>query len=133
VRGVTAQEAAASAHVSGKRFAKTVVLRQRGQYVLAVLPADERVDLERLSALVGSTVTLASEEECDRLFPECERGALPPLGELYGLPVLADAHLARHEWICMSGGTHSDVIEMRWDDFRRVALPRVIDYGARWQ
>jgi len=133
VRGVTAQEVAASAHVSGKRFAKSVVLRLRGQYVLAVLPADERVDLDRLSALCGDAVTLASEQECDQLFPECERGALPPLGELFRLPVVADEHLAHNEWICMSGGTHTDLIEMRWDDFQRLAHPQVVDCGARWQ
>jgi Ala-tRNA(Pro) deacylase len=128
---VTAQEIAQSAHVSGHRFAKVVVLRHGSGHLMAVLPADERVDTDRLAELLGGQVTLATEDEFDELFPGCERGAMPPLGELYRMPVVADACLAAHESIAFSGGTHEDVIEMRWQDFQRIAHPRVVDYGAR--
>jgi Ala-tRNA(Pro) deacylase len=129
---VTAQEVAHAAHVSGRRFAKTVVLRQAGRgYVLAVLPADEQIDLSRLGGLLGGRVELAREDEFDRLFPGCERGAMPPFGALYRLPVVVDACLARQGAIAFNAGSHTEVIEMAWEDFRQVAEPRVVDYGER--
>ena len=127
--GVTAQEIAAQAHISGKRFAKTVVLKRGGEPILAVLPASERIDLQRLGDLLGGRVTLAAEDEQDRLFPGCERGAMPPLGALYRLPVVVDADLATEESIAFNGGTHADVIEMSWNDFVALASPRVIEYA----
>jgi Ala-tRNA(Pro) deacylase len=126
--GVTAQRTAEMAHVSGKTFGKAVVLRQGEQYVLAIVPADERIDLSALRDLIGPNVDLASEAEMSRLFPGCEEGAMPPLGGLYGLPVVADACLAKQETITMNGGTHTDVIELRWEDFERVEHPRMLTH-----
>ena len=125
---VTAQEIAASAHISGKRFAKTVVLVNDGHYFLAVVPAAERVDLPRFRKALGESVRLASEAELDRLFPECETGAMPPLGGLFGLPVIADACLALQDSIAVNGGTHSDVIELRWADYVRSEHPTIIEH-----
>jgi Ala-tRNA(Pro) deacylase len=124
--GVTAQEIAAAAHISGKRFAKTVVLKRDGEFVLAAVPAAEAVDLRRFRDALGSGVELASEQEFERLFPECEMGAMPPLGGLFGLPVVADACLARQESIAVNGGTHTDVIELRWADYEQAEHPRII-------
>jgi Ala-tRNA(Pro) deacylase len=123
---VTAQEVAASAHISGKRFAKVVVLRCP-QYVLAVLPADEKVDLERLGRLLAHPVELASEAEFAGRFPGCEPGAMPPFGDLYGMPVIVDGHLAQKDWIAFSAGTHTDVIEMQWTDFEQLTHPHVLE------
>ena len=127
---VTAQETAAAAHVSGKRFAKTVVLKQGDHFILAVLPAHEQVDLARWGRALGEPVALAEEEEFAGLFPDCEPGAQPPLGHLYGLPVAADECLAERRTIDFNGGTHTDVIEMRWADFAALERPRVVRHGA---
>ncbi len=126
--GVTAQQTAQRAHVSGKRFGKTVVLKQGQKYVIALMPADESVDLAALCDLVGPGIELASEEELDQLFPDCEPGAMPPLGGLYGLPVMADSCLQKHPTITVNAGTHTDVIELRWDDFVQSEHPRIISH-----
>jgi Ala-tRNA(Pro) deacylase len=124
----TAQETAATSHISGKRFAKTVVLRRDGQYVLAVVPATESVDLDRFRRALGPSLDLAQEQELDRLFPDCETGAMPPLGGLFGLPVIADACLSQQEKIALNGGTHTDVIELRWSDFEQAEHPRLLEH-----
>jgi Ala-tRNA(Pro) deacylase len=125
---VTAQETAATTHISGKRFAKTVVLKSDGSYLMAVIPAAESVDFGRFGAALGAPVELASEQELDRLFPDCETGAMPPLGGPFGLPVVADGCLAREESFVANGGTHTDVIELRWADYVRAEHPRVIEH-----
>ena len=126
--GVTAQETAQRAHVSGKKFGKTVVLRRDGQYVIALLPADEWVNLAALRDVLGPGIDLADEEEFAQLFPDCESGAMPPLGGLYGLPVVADSCLAKQDTITVNGGTHTDVIELRWQDFVDAEHPRIIEH-----
>lgn len=123
---VTAQEIAATAHISGKRFAKTVVLKRDGQYFLAAVPASESIDLDRFRRALGPSVDVATERELAPLFPDCETGAMPPLGGLFGLPVIADECLARAESIAVNGGTHTDVIELRWEDFVRAEHPRLL-------
>lgn len=127
----TAQETAHAAHVSGRRLAKVVLMRRTasGEFLVAVLPASERIDLARLGEALGEAVTVAEESEFQRLFPEFEAGAAPPLGELAGLPVVADACLARQDSILFNGGTHTDLIEMAWDDFAQLTAPRICDYG----
>jgi Ala-tRNA(Pro) deacylase len=129
----TAQETAHAAHVSGRRLAKVVLMRRSASpgFLVAVLPANEKIDLGRLSEELGESVTLAAESEFERLFPEFEAGAAPPLGELAGVPVVADACLARQDSIVFNGGTHTDLIEMAWNDFARLAAPRICDYGRR--
>ena len=124
--GVTAQMTAQQARVSGKRFGKTVVLKQDGHYLLALVPAAESVDLAALGDSLGPGITLASEDEMIGLFPSCEAGAMPPLGGLYGLPVIADACLEKQTTITVNGGTHTDVIELRWEDFVQTEHPRII-------
>jgi Ala-tRNA(Pro) deacylase len=127
----TAQETAHVAHVSGRRFAKVVLVRGLvdGAFALAVLPASEEVDLSRLGDVLGQPVTLATELELNRLFPEYDPGAAPPFGELAGLPVIADACLSRETSIVFHGGTHTDLIEMRWGDFVSLVRPQVTDFG----
>ena len=128
-RRVTAQEIAASMHVSGKRFAKTVVVEHEGRLALAVLPAHEDVDLTRLAAVFGPDVRLAREETFESRFGDCEIGAMPPLGELYGMEVVVDAHLAGEPSVLFNGGTHEDTIEMPWGEFEGMHPVRVVDFG----
>ena len=115
--GVTAQVL----HVPGKELAKTVVLRSGEDTFVAVLPASYHIDLEKFGALVGQPVRLATELELAKLFPDCELGAMPPLPEVYGLPVFVDESLAADEEIVFNAGTHREAIRMRFDDFKKLA------------
>jgi Ala-tRNA(Pro) deacylase len=122
----TAQEEAAVAHVPGREWAKTVVCFADEQPILAVLPAPSSVDLERLRKLAGARkIRLATEDEMGPLYPECERGAMPPLGPLYGQRVFVDESLAADPEIVFNGGTHVEAIRMRYPDFTALVQPVV--------
>jgi Ala-tRNA(Pro) deacylase len=127
----TAQEIAASAHIPGRELAKTVVVKLDGKLALAVLPATARVDLERLSEAAGAKrAELASEAEFEGIFPGCELGAMPPFGNLYDLEVYAAERLAEDEQIAFNAGTHTELIQMSYVDFERLARPRVVKFSA---
>ncbi len=121
----TAQGAAAAMQISGKELAKTVVLWTGEEMILAVLPAPDHVRLDKLAAEVGKSVRLATEQEFSRLFPDCELGAMPPFGSLYNLAVYVDESLAADEAIVFNAGTHRGAIRIRYDDFVRLARPKV--------
>jgi len=126
----TAQGVAAATHVHGRELAKTVVIRVDGRFVLAVLPAPGRVDLKRLREIVGADlVSLATEAEFQGLFPGCEAGAMPPFGNLYGLPVYVDQKLALDQSIVFNAGTHSEAIRMDYADFERLVQPKVAAFA----
>jgi len=127
----TAQGAAAAMKISGKELAKTVVLRTGGEMILAVLPAPNHVRLDKLTAEVGKPVRLATEQEFSDLFPDCELGAMPPFGALYDLPVYVDESLAADEAIVFNAGTHREAIRMRYDDFVRMAKPKVCSFAQK--
>lgn len=130
-RRYTAQETAAVEHVHGRRFAKTVVVEAGGRPVICVLGADRGIDLDRLQRELGvSEARLAQESRLASLFPECEIGAMPPLGDLYGIDVVVDAELAKQPSILFNAGTHEDAIEMPWSDFERLGSMRVCDFGV---
>ena len=121
----TAQEVAQATHVRGRRLAKVVLLRSgRDHYLMAVVPASSHVDLEtveRLSGLKGLIV--ASEAEVLRIFPDCEAGAMPPFGNLYGLPIYLDEDFVKQEHILFQAGNHHEVIRMPFADYERLAGP----------
>jgi len=122
----TAQGVAALAHVSGKRLAKTVIVKIDGILAMAVIPASYHVDLERLRKLTGArAVEIATEAEFKDAFPDCETGAMPPFGNLYDMPVYADLRLADNEEITFSAGTHRELVRMDWDDMLRLVNPTV--------
>jgi Ala-tRNA(Pro) deacylase len=127
----TAQGAAAIMEISGKELAKTVVLWTGEEMILAVLPAPSHVGLDKLAAEVGNSVRLAAEQEFISLFPDCEVGAMPPFGSLYNLPVYVDESLAADQAIVFNAGTHHDAIRMRYDDFVRLAKPRVCSFARK--
>jgi Ala-tRNA(Pro) deacylase len=129
---ITAQEVAEEEHVSGHRFAKTVVVESGAGLLLAVLPADREIDLDLLEAQIGP-VRLAHEDALAGRFRDCELGAMPPFGELYGLPVVVDFELARQETIVFNAGTHEDTIAMAWDDYRLVQPIRLLDFARPWR
>ena len=127
----SSQYAASLLHVPGKDVAKTVAMRAGKQVLLAVLPASYHVNLEKLGGVVGSPVKLIEELECYKLFPDCQPGAVPPFGELYGLPVYLEKMLADEPEITFSAGTLSDGIRMDSVDFMRLAKPRICSFAEQ--
>jgi Ala-tRNA(Pro) deacylase len=128
----TAQGVAALAHVSGKKLAKTVIVKIDGILAMAVIPASSHVNLELLRMLTGAqTVEVASEDEFKNAFPDCETGAMPPFGNLYDMAVYADASLAEHDEITFSAGTHRELVRMNWSDMQRLVNPTVDEFTYR--
>jgi Ala-tRNA(Pro) deacylase len=124
----TAQGVAALAHVSGKKLAKTVIIKVDGMLAMAVVPASTHVDLDRFRTLTGGNlVEIAIERDFQNAFPDCELGAIPPFGTLYDMPVYADAALAEHEEITFSAGTHRELVRMKWQDMLRLVHPTVAE------
>src|SRR3989338_3175292 len=117
----TAQEVAAEEHVPGKLVAKTVVVKADAQFAMAVLPASLRLDTAALRTALGAKeVRLATEFEFTGLFPDCDVGAMPPFGNLYGLSVYVDESLTEYPEIVFNAGTHQDTIRMTYSDFARL-------------
>jgi Ala-tRNA(Pro) deacylase len=128
----TAQEEAAATHVPGREWAKTVVCLVDGSPVLAMVPANDHVDLEAMRAATGAReVRLAAEHEFSGLYPECETGATPPFGPLYGQKVFVDEVLARDREITFHAGTHTDAIRMTYVDFVKLVHPVAAPIGRR--
>ena len=128
----TAQDEAAAAHVPGRDWAKVVVCVVDDQPIEAVVPAPLMVDLDCLLELSGGTaIRLAEEDELRHLFQDCELGAMPPFGPLYGQAVFVDTALAAEPEIVFNAGTHTEAIVMRWADFARTVRPIVGRFAAR--
>ena len=127
----TAQELSAVEHVPGKRHAKVVMIDAEGERVMAVLPSDHRVDLRQLAALIGKPCYLAAEDDFATLFPDCERGTMPPIGRLYNMVTYVDRSLASDLDIVFEAGTHTEAIRMRYADFERIAKPTIGDFAEK--
>ena len=123
----TAREVASVEHLPAREVAKVVVIFGDGQYHMLVVPANRLVDFQEVRHALGlSQARLATEEELGRLFPDCELGAMPPIGSLYGLRVYLDSSLLDEETIAFNAGTHKEVIHMRTEAYREVAQPVVV-------
>jgi Ala-tRNA(Pro) deacylase len=123
----TAREVAAAEHLPAQEVAKVVVFLAESGYRMVVLPASKVVDFQELRAMLGfSHARLATEKELTQLFPDCDLGAMPPFGELYGMPVYIDSSLLGDEKIAFNAGTHRDVIHMRLEDYRKLVNPEVV-------
>ena len=126
-KAFTARDVAAAEHLAPGEVAKTVVIFGDGAYHMVVIPASKLVDLFEVRLVLGlSHARLATENELGTLFPDCELGAMPPLGPLYGLKVYLDNSLLGHNAIAFNAGTHLEVIHMRLPEFRRLAAPEVV-------
>ncbi len=128
---ITAQEVAATSHVTGWHVAKVVVVREEsGASLMVAIPAPSRVNVAALERATGKRrLRLAREDEFRPLFPDCETGAMPPFGNLYGLPLYLDASLARSEEFLFQAGNHKEVVRMRYADYRRLADPVIGDFA----
>lgn len=128
----TAQQIAASAHIPGKELAKTVMVKIDGRMAMAVLPASYRVDFDLLKEAAGaSSVELASEDEFKDLFSDCEIGAMPPFGNLYGMDVFVAASLAEDADIAFNAGSHSELVQLSYKDFERLVEPKVVKFSSK--
>jgi len=131
VPAYTAQEEAAVTHIPGRDWAKAVVCFADGEPIQAVVPADLEVDFDRLAAVTEAReLRLADEDELRWLYPDCERGAMPPLGPLYKQTVFVDGALAAEARIVFNAGTHADAIAMRYEDFAAITHP-IVGWFAR--
>lgn len=131
-RAFTAQEIAASAHISGKDLAKTVMVKVDGKMAMAVLPASYHVDINLLKGVAGAgKVELAAEAEFKDVFPDCDIGAMPPFGNLYGMDVLVAQSLAEDEEIAFNAGSHTELIKLSMNDYARLVKPKVLKFSHR--
>lgn len=128
----TAQGIAAVTHTPGQELAKTVMVMVDGRLAMAVVPASARVDLSRLKRYLGAgTMELASETEFSDQFRDCETGAMPPFGNLYGMDVFADERLALDKEISFNAGSHRELVRMNYTDFEALVKPAVIPLALR--
>ena len=130
-KAYTAQGIAAIAHISGRELAKTVIVKLDGALAMAVLPASFQVDVDSLRRKTGvREAVLASESEFKRHFPDCETGAMPPFGNLYGIPVYVDESLTEDHEIAFNAGSHYELIKLAYADFERLVKPEVMEFST---
>ena len=131
-RAYTAQEIAESAHIRGKELAKTVMVKIDGEMAMAVLPASERVDLQLLKQGTGANdVDLATEQEFENAFPDCEVGAMPPFGNLYDMEGFVSPRLAADEEIAFNAGSHTELGRLAYTDYADLVSPVVIRLSSK--
>jgi Ala-tRNA(Pro) deacylase len=117
----TAQQLAQVEHVPGRMVAKPVIVKGRSGFCMCVLPAPKHLDMNRLGQVMGDTdVRLAMESELANLFPDCELGAEPAIGSIYGIPTIIDERLEDDEYVFTSAGTHENCIKLRREDWSRL-------------
>ncbi len=125
----TAQEVAQSAHIGGKELAKVVIVELDGKMAMAVLPANRKIVLQDLREVTGcDEVKFASEDEFKARFPDCETGAMPPFGNLYGMEVFMAESLAQNEEIAFNAGSHTEVVKLAFRDFERLVRPKILNF-----
>ncbi len=123
----TAREVASAERLPAREVAKTVVVFGDDEYHMMVVPANRLVDFHEVRLVLGLThARMATEEEIAKLFPDCELGAMPPFGNLYGMPVFLDSMLTAEEMIAFNAGTHRAVVHMRTATYRSLVAPTVI-------
>ena len=126
----SAQHTAASVHTPGREVAKVVVVKSGEEYAMAVVDAPHQVDLKKFAALSGMKKPVVAEEsELRELFPECELGAMPPFGDLYGLKVYVDRQLEKDDQITFNAGTHFEAIRIKYADFKSLSNPVIGDFS----
>jgi len=128
----TAQEIAARAHVRGKELAKTVMVKLDGKMAMVVLPSTFKIDFDLLTEASGANdVDLASESEFRDMFPDCEVGAMPPFGNLYGFEVYVAQTLAEDDEIAFNAGNHAELIKLPYAEYERLVKPKVVKISLR--
>ena len=129
----TAQTIAAAEHIKGRHHAKVVMVKSGNEHLMTVLPANSRIDLEKLEKVAGKPVDLESEPEFKSLFPDCAPGTMPPFGNLYGLMTYVDRALSKQDYIVFEAGTHTDAIKLQYKDYERAVNPLIEDFAMKLQ
>ena len=124
---VTAQRVAEVEHIKARHQAKVVMVKSNGNHVMAVVPADCRIDLQKVEKITGKPASLETEVDFKSIFSDCAVGAMPPFGNLYGLPTYVDERLAREDYIVFEAGTHTDAIKLKYADYQKIVKPEVAD------
>ncbi len=128
----TAQEIAARQHFSGKEMAKVVMLEIDDRLMMGVIPGSQKINLNTVKASLGAKqVRLATEDEFVSRFPECEVGAMPPFGHLFGVPVLVDPALEKDDVIYFNAGNHVQTVRLSYKDFARLVKPQIASLVER--
>lgn len=123
----TAQETAASAHIPGREFAKTVIVNIDGELAMVVHNASSRVPLARVTAVTGARdIHVVGEHDFRDRFPDCEVGAMSPFGNLYGMEVFVTEALAADDEIAFNAGSHTELIKLHYRDFAQFVHPIVV-------
>ena len=128
---ITAQRIAQAEHIKGRHQAKVVMVKSGDQHLMVVLSADHHIDLEKIEKAVGRPVSLGKENDFKSLFPDSAIGAMPPFGNLYGVPTYVDKHLAEQDYIVFEAGTHTDAIRMSYTDFEKIVKPKVEELAIK--
>lgn len=124
----TALASAKSAQISGKDMAKSVLLKLDGSFTLAVLPSTAKIDLKKIKEITGSHIAvLADEEDLESAFPDCSVGAIPPMGNLYHIPVITDTVITRHADMFFEPGSHREIMKIHMSDFIRLTHPKIAE------
>jgi Ala-tRNA(Pro) deacylase len=122
----TAQDLAEKEHVSGRKVIKPVIVKADGRFLMCALPASYKVNLPDLAEeLRAREIQLAKEDELVELFPDCELGAEPPIGFLYGMATWMDESLANDDRITFQAGTHETAVTLSLNDYRRIVQPEI--------
>jgi Ala-tRNA(Pro) deacylase len=109
---------------AARYYARTVIVRAGCHHLVAVLPANSRIDLKGFTR-IGEPVRLETEEEFKWLFPDCAIGGIPPFGNLYGLPTLVDSGLSKNDYIIFPAGTDTDYIKLSYPAYERIVQAQV--------
>ena len=126
----TAQRVAAVEHEPGKYVAKPVIVSVDGEYMMCVLAASDKIDMAALKSRLGAkSVNLADEEAIAGIFSDCELGAEPPFGNLYGLTTIMDKALEKDDHIMFQAGTHTKAIRMNTGDYKKLVSPKILDFS----
>jgi Ala-tRNA(Pro) deacylase len=123
----TARTAANAEHIASHHQAKVVMVSSEKGPVMTVLPADRKLDLRKVGRLTHARVVLQSETDFAPFFPDCETGAMPPFGNLYGLTTYVDQHLADEDYIVFEAGNYTEAIKINYRDYERAVKPEVAD------
>jgi Ala-tRNA(Pro) deacylase len=128
----TAMEVAAMAHVPGRQMAKVVIMRLEQRLTMAVLPSNYRINSARMVKVMHTAnLRIANENEFGHMFPDCELGAMPPFGNLYGMQTFVAKSLTEDKFITFSAGTHHEVITLHTEDYLDLVKPKIISFTDR--
>jgi Ala-tRNA(Pro) deacylase len=127
----SAQRIAEAEHVKAEYHAKVVMVRSGEQHFMVVVPANRRVDLEKVEQITGHTVWLDTEPEFKSFFPDCQVGTMPPFGNLYDLPMFVDSSLTHEDYIVFEAGTYTEAIKLSYADYEQIVNPQIADLTVK--